>query len=99
MTQNYTITVAGGGSTFTPGIVLMLLKESSRFPIRKIMLYDNDPERQKIIAEACGIYLRENAPEIEFGYIQRKLLQASTLCWRISVLENTPCAKRMRRFP
>ena len=32
------------------------------------MLYDNDPERQKIIAEACGIYLRENAPEIEFGY-------------------------------
>lgn len=68
MTQKYTITVAGGGSTFTPGIVLMLLKESSRFPIRKIMLYDNDPERQKIIAEACGIYLRENAPEIEFGY-------------------------------
>lgn len=68
MTQKNTITVAGGGSTFTPGIVLMLLKESSRFPIRKIMLYDNDPERQKIIAEACGIYLRENAPEIEFGY-------------------------------
>lgn len=68
MTQKYAVTVAGGGSTFTPGIVLMLLKESSRFPIRKIMLYDNDPGRQKVIAEACGIYLRENAPEIEFGY-------------------------------
>lgn len=66
--KKYAVTVAGGGSTFTPGIALMLLEERQRFPIRKIMFYDNDAQRQKTIAEACAIYLRENAPDIEFGY-------------------------------
>ena len=66
--KSYAITVAGGGSTFTPGIALMLLEERDRFPIRKIMFYDNDAERQEIVAKACEIYLKENAPEIQFGY-------------------------------
>lgn len=66
--KKYSITVAGGGSTFTPGIVLMLLDHQDRFPIRKIKFYDNDAERQEIVAKACEIYLRENAPEIEFSY-------------------------------
>ena len=65
---SYAITVAGGGSTFTPGIALMLLEERERFPIHKIMFYDNDAERQEIVAKACEIYLKENAPDIEFGY-------------------------------
>ena len=30
--KKYSITVAGGGSTFTPGIVLMLLDHMDRFP-------------------------------------------------------------------
>lgn len=66
--KKYSITVAGGGSTFTPGIVLMLLEEYDRFPIRKICFYDNDAERQEIVAKACEIYLKENAPQIEFNY-------------------------------
>lgn len=66
--KKYAVTVAGGGSTFTPGIALMLLEEMDRFPIRKIMFYDNDAARQEIIAKACEIYFKENAPEIEFGY-------------------------------
>lgn len=66
--QSYAITVAGGGSTFTPGIALMLLEERERFPIYKIMFYDNDAERQETVAKACEIYLKENAPDIEFGY-------------------------------
>lgn len=66
--QSYAITVAGGGSTFTPGIALMLLEERERFPIHKIMFYDNDAERQETVAKACEIYLKENAPDIEFGY-------------------------------
>ena len=40
--KKYSITVAGGGSTFTPGIVLMLLDHMDRFPIRSIKFYDND---------------------------------------------------------
>ena len=38
--KKYSITVAGGGSTFTPGIVLMLLDHMDRFPIRSIKFYD-----------------------------------------------------------
>jgi len=66
--KKYSVTVAGGGSTFTPGIVLMLLENMDRFPIRSIKFYDNDAERQEIVAKACEIHLKENAPEIEFTY-------------------------------
>ena len=38
--KKYSITVAGGGSTFTPGIVLMLLDHMDRFPIRSIKFYE-----------------------------------------------------------
>ncbi|KOF56030.1 6-phospho-alpha-glucosidase [Clostridium sp. DMHC 10] len=64
--KKFSVTIAGGGSTFTAGIVLMLLDNSERFPIRKLKLYDNDKERQDIVAEACKIILKEKAPEIEF---------------------------------
>ncbi|MGH4126135.1 MAG: 6-phospho-alpha-glucosidase [Clostridium sp.] len=64
--KKFSVVIAGGGSTFTPGIVLMLLANLERFPIRKIKFYDNDPERQGIVAKACEIILKEKAPEIEF---------------------------------
>lgn len=64
--KKFSIVVAGGGSTFTPGIILMLLENLDKFPIRKIKFYDNDEARQKTIADACEIVLKERAPEIEF---------------------------------
>ena len=64
--KKFSVVVAGGGSTFTPGIILMLLSHQERFPLRKIKLYDNDAARQKIIADAMEIILKERAPEIEF---------------------------------
>ena len=66
--KKFSITVAGGGSTFTPGIIMMLLDHQEKFPIRRLCLYDNDAERQGIIAKACEILLRERAPEIDFRY-------------------------------
>lgn len=66
--KKYSIVVAGGGSTFTPGIVLMLLDNLDRFPIRKLVFYDNLASRQEPIAKACEIILKERAPEIEFSY-------------------------------
>lgn len=66
--KSYAVTIAGGGSTFTPGIALMLLQEHDRFPVDKVTFYDNDAERQEIVAKACEIYFKENAPEIEFNY-------------------------------
>lgn len=64
--KKFSITIAGGGSTFTPGIVLMLLKHLDRFPIRQIKFYDNLEERQARIASACEILLKERAPDILF---------------------------------
>lgn len=66
--KNYAVTIAGGGSTFTPGIALMLLEERDRFPVNKVTFYDNNAERQEIVAKACEIYFHENAPEVEFSY-------------------------------
>lgn len=66
--KNFSITVAGGGSTFTPGIIMMLLDHEEEFPIRRLCLYDNDAARQETIAKACEILLRERAPHIQFSY-------------------------------
>lgn len=66
--KEFSIVIAGGGSTFTPGIVMMLLENQERFPIRKLKLYDNDAERQGVLGEALAILLKEQAPALEFSY-------------------------------
>jgi 6-phospho-alpha-glucosidase (EC 3.2.1.-) len=66
--KKFSVVIAGGGSTFTPGIVLMLLANQDRFPLRSLKFYDNDGARQEVIAEACKIVLKEQAPDIEFSY-------------------------------
>lgn len=66
--KKFSVVIAGGGSTFTPGIVMMMLDNLERFPLRTLKLYDNDGDRQGILGEALEILLREQAPEIEFIY-------------------------------
>lgn len=66
--ESKSVVIAGGGSTFTPGIVMMLLEARDTFPVHSIKLYDNDPERQRQIAEACGILVRETYSDVEFSY-------------------------------
>jgi maltose-6'-phosphate glucosidase len=66
--KNFSVVIAGGGSTFTPGIVMMLLDNQQRFPLRKLTLYDNDEARQRTLGEALTILLKEQAPQIEFSY-------------------------------
>ncbi|MGH1832943.1 6-phospho-alpha-glucosidase [Enterococcus gilvus] len=66
--KKFSVVIAGGGSTFTPGIVMMMLDNLDRFPLKKLKLYDNDGDRQGILGEALEILLKEQAPEIEFSY-------------------------------
>lgn len=66
MKQAYSVVIAGGGSTYTPGIIITLLNNLDQFPIRQIKLYDIDGERQKIISDAVEVIIRERAPQIEF---------------------------------
>lgn len=62
------ILIAGGGSTYTPGIVTMLLENKETFPISSITLYDDNEERQRQIAEACAIIVKEKNPDVSFAY-------------------------------
>lgn len=66
--KKFKIAIAGGGSTFTPGIVSMLMENYDRFPISEIKLYDNLEERQSPIGEACEIMLKERHPDVRFSY-------------------------------
>ena len=38
--EKSSVVIAGGGSTYTPGIILMLLDHLDRFPLRKIKFYE-----------------------------------------------------------
>ena len=66
--KKFSVVIAGGGSTFTPGIVMMMLDNISRFPIKTLKLYDNDGDRQAVLGDALEILLKEQAPEIDFSY-------------------------------
>ncbi len=57
--KKYSVVIAGGGSTFTPGFVLDLIKSQDKFPMRQLKFYDNDAERQKKIGEAVKIIMKE----------------------------------------
>lgn len=64
--KRFSIVIAGGGSTYTPEIILMLLDNLERLPLRSIKLYDNDEERQNKVAKACEILIKEKDPSIDY---------------------------------
>lgn len=64
--KKFSIVIAGGGSTYTPEIILMLLDNLDKLPLRAIKLYDNDEERQNKVAKACEIIVKEKDPSIEY---------------------------------
>ncbi|WP_251551610.1 6-phospho-alpha-glucosidase [Neobacillus muris] len=66
--KKFSVVIAGGGSTYTPGIVMMLLDNLDRFPLRKLKLYDNNGPRQAVLGEALEIVMKEKAPNIEFSF-------------------------------
>ena len=64
--KKFSVVIAGGGSTYTPEIILMLLDNLDRLPLRCIKLYDNDEERQNKVAKACEILIHDIDPTIEY---------------------------------
>ena len=60
------VVIAGGGSTYTAGIVMMLIENQDKCPLCQLKFYDNNAERQDIVAKACEVIVKERAPEIEF---------------------------------
>ena len=84
--KKFSIVIAGGGSTYTPGIVMMLMHSLDRFPIRSLKLYDNNPERQKVIADAVALAMKKVAPM----WIS---------AWHTSAAAAIPCVSRTKRSP
>ena len=64
--KKFSVVIAGGGSTYTPEIILMLFDNLDKLPLRCIKLYDNDEERQNKLAKACEIIVKEKDPSIAF---------------------------------
>lgn len=48
--KEYIVVIAGGGSTFTPGVVKALLTKKNEFKLKELRVYDNDAERQRKVS-------------------------------------------------
>lgn len=59
------LTVVGGGSTYTLGMMMSLIAEKETFPLKRVVFYDIDAERQALNAQATEILFKEKYPEIE----------------------------------
>ena len=59
------LTIIGGGSTYTLGIMMSLIAEKDNLPLKSVRFYDIDAERQQLNAEATKILLQEKYPEVE----------------------------------
>lgn len=45
--KTFKLVIAGGGSTYTPGIVKSLLAQKDKFKLNELVLYDNNEKRQE----------------------------------------------------
>lgn len=66
------VAIAGGGSTYTPGILVGMIKKIKSFPMKKLVLYDNNLERVTQMGKFAQILLRDFLPETEVIYTTDK---------------------------
>ncbi|MFB4472927.1 MULTISPECIES: family 4 glycosyl hydrolase [Bacillaceae] len=59
MTDKKVIAIAGGGSTYTPGIITALLDHNDRLPIREVRLYDIDAVRNENMRLIIDLLLKQ----------------------------------------
>ncbi|MCU3616337.1 6-phospho-alpha-glucosidase, partial [Enterobacter hormaechei subsp. oharae] len=65
-TPPFILSIAGGGSTYTPGIVKSLMVRLHDFPLAEIRLYDIDEARQNTIAPVVEKVIRDHSQSIKF---------------------------------
>ncbi|RKD29516.1 6-phospho-alpha-glucosidase [Thermohalobacter berrensis] len=67
------LVIVGAGSTYTLGMIMSLVKEKENFPLKSLIFYDIDAERQERVAKATEVILKEKYPELEeFKYTTDK---------------------------
>ncbi|MPL98286.1 Phospho-alpha-glucosidase PagL [bioreactor metagenome] len=63
--KKYSICIVGGGSRYTPDMLAMLCNQKERFSLKKLVLFDNEAERQEKVGKYAEILFREYYPELE----------------------------------
>lgn len=70
--KKHSVVICGGGSTYTPDMLELLCYSKEHFPLRKIVIYDIDEERQKRIGEYGKILFRDYYEGVDFSYTTNK---------------------------
>ncbi len=66
------VCIAGGGSTYTPGILVGMIKKMSTFRMGRLVLYDNNKERLEKMGKYAVILMKEYYPDLEVVYTTDK---------------------------
>ncbi|MFD1413738.1 family 4 glycosyl hydrolase [Oceanobacillus jeddahense] len=70
--EKYAVVICGGGSTYTPDMLELLCFAQKDFPLRKVVIYDSNEERQRKIGEYGKILFRDYYEDVEFSYTSDK---------------------------
>ena len=49
--KKYNVVIVGGGSHRNPDLMAMLASKKDVFPLKRVVLYDNEAERQEIMGQ------------------------------------------------
>ena len=60
MKKEFVVAIAGGGSTWTPGLLKALCKRKETFPLKRVVLFDNNPRKTNDYWKLQRFYLRKN---------------------------------------
>ena len=66
--KTFNVCIVGGGSTYTLGFLKSFVRLREEFPLKKLVLFDIDAERQEPIGKYGEILFKERFPELEFSY-------------------------------
>ncbi|MDN6502673.1 MAG: 6-phospho-alpha-glucosidase, partial [Tetragenococcus koreensis] len=69
-TNHLNVVIAGGGSTYTPGIVQAMISSRERFPFSSLTLYDIDEARNDDMFEIIRYMLKKEALSNEVDLYQ-----------------------------
>ena len=62
----FNLCIVGGGSTFTLGFLKSFVRLREEFPLKKLVLFDIDAERQEPNGKYGEILFRERFTEMDF---------------------------------
>lgn len=99
--KNYAVTIAGGGSTFTPGIALMLLEERDRFPVNKVTSTTTTPSARRSLPRRARSTSTRSSRRLSSTTppTPKPLLPVLTSSLLTSAWVSTLCASSTRRSP